>query len=252
MKLNNIVLTLLAIAFPSSVFAGNSCPPVTQVSSGRGNIHTEVMDVATGHLRAISYVRTFMNGGNAFAVIGSGSACPQQGCAPDPAGQHQDCTATSPNVPLFDWVLTAAGGVEQPTQSSGLDLKQPSGTVILDQSSGPAPGHGTCPIMTTGGTHGMLTAVADSNSGLIFNIASIRIYSKTHPNSSLVDFYTVIAANFSGGGVGPIPPGQMQDCTQQGSPWYDMYWSRDGTTNSESIVPDTLYNGAALQFNQGN
>jgi hypothetical protein len=202
------------------------------VSAGRGNIHTEVLDSKSGTLRAITALRTYVKGGQFFLELIVSANCPPQGCAPDAQGQTQDCTvkATIP-VQDFDWQISQNGKIV-PTIGQSVTVKQPSGTLILSQAIGNA------------GQDAINTRIRDVN--MCVEIVSLRVYAKLHPGSTLIDFYCVIgfdpASTFQ-----PDPPGQIQDKTTQGSPWYDMYWQvgSGGSTPStiaESCCLDSLGN----------
>lgn len=239
-------LALLALG-PAMAQAAGTCGAVTGLS--RANIHTQVFDVRTNHMRSIYAGRQFLSGGETFFALVTSSACPPQGCAVDGA-KTQDCTATQGAAPFFAWSITpkasvTAGNTMIDTAELGIDIKHPSGTVMLQQDTGSTSGQ--CHL-TTGGTSAVLTEVYDRNSNLGLKIVSVRIYKKQHNNGGPIDFYALI-------GVDPsqtyaIPTGRTQDCTANGSQWYDSYWGTNGKTQAEAIVQSVEYSGI-LQLNQG-
>lgn len=242
-----------------NVAHGAGCPPVTQVTPNTGQIHTEVYDVPLGKLRSIYYARTYTKGGDFYLVMGTSKNCPARlRCGDDPPGQIQDCTSTASPQMFFDWAVVH-NGTQISTTAEALSIKNPSGALVLNQRAGGTIGSsgGPCnPLNIASGRPAIHTEVVDKDSNVGLKVVSVRVYAKTHPGSSDVDFYMVIGVD-SGITFTPDPP-QSQDCTtpttnQQG--WYDLYWAistQDGHdvvhTVSEAIVVE---NNAVLQLNQG-
>jgi hypothetical protein len=168
-------------------------------------------------------------------------ACPPQGCAIDPLGQTQDCTAYSNGPkPFYDWDL-ASGGVLLPTSRIDLGIKSPSGTIVLTQNAG-----------TSGGPD-VETHIQDNATGLGMKLVSMRIYAKLHPGSTNVDFYTLWGVDSTKPEY-TIPnanPGTLKRVV--GSRWYDLYWQdcRNGNchTLAEEIWDDGLGSLILVQSN---
>lgn len=230
-----------------AAYAAGTCAAVNGIS--RSNIHTQVYDVRTGHMRSIYAGRTFVSGGETYFALVTSSACPPQGCPID-GTKTQDCTATMAAAPFFGWSITPAATVTAnntmiSTAQTGTTIKQPSGTVVFQQDTGTTSGQ--CHI-TTGGTSAILTEVYDRTSGLGLKIVAVRIYKKPHNNGGPIDFYALIGVDSAQ--TYAIPTGRTQDCTANGNQWYDSYWGTNGSTLAEAIVQSVEYPGV-LQLNQG-
>lgn len=248
--MKRVLLFLSALALgPAGAFAAGTCPNVS-IPSGRSNIHTEVRNATTGNLMAIYSGRIFRSGTDLFFVINVSTSCPNQGCGINVAPPiTQDCTATQTPSNFFAWALSHGNTVLN-TKSEGLDIKNPSGTVIMNQSRVNAPHGSTCPIasMGSGSTPAVLTEVVNRATGLGMKVVSVRILQGAHGSGGPIDFYAIISVNPSM--TFTLPTSRVSDCTQSGSKWYDTYWTGDTQTVTEDIVQSPEYPGV-LQLNQG-
>ncbi len=243
----------------TSPFSGTSCQPVNQVTANRAQIHTEVEDLATGQIRAIYADRLLEMNNELVVILGTTSACPPQGCSPDPAGQIQDCTLSATPQDSFNWAVTSSSsGAVIPTTYGSFSIKSPSGTLVLDQGTGGAStvsSGGPCPVINIAtGVPAITTMVSDitSNEGLA--VVSLRTYAMTHHGSTLVDFYVVIGVNSAN--TFPLPPTQTQDCTTtstNSAGWYDTYWgvANTGGTSIATLSETTFQVAGTLTLNQG-
>lgn len=203
----------------------------------RGNIHTEVFDVATGHMLSIYSVRDYsLDSGGLVSIIGTKENIPPQGGSLPPL-QHQDFTITAPPQELFNW--DAHHGSVAPTTGDHLSLKQPSGTIVLDQTTGHS------------GAQGISTEVENLSTGLGMSVVGLRELAMKHPGSNSLDYYVVIEVN-SADSFSVAPPGQIGDTTLKTTAkngWYDLYWSVTGhNTVSETAL---LGVGGILTLDQG-
>jgi hypothetical protein len=219
------------------------------IGGGRANVHTEVWNAVTNKAMAIHSGRIFKNGTDEFFVLNVDLTCPNQGCGTNAGTPAQDCTATQAPNPFFAWALTKASNVNTVvnTHSEGLDVKDPSGTVIMNQSAGNAPHGNSCPIVVQD-TPAVLTEVVNRATGLGMKVVSVRIFRALHGGNGPMDFYAIIGVNPSMTFTLPSP--RTSDCTQQGSTWYDSYWTGDNQSTGEDLVQSPEYAGI-IQLNQG-
>jgi len=228
--------------------AQGTCPKVS-IGGGRANVHTEVWNATTNKAMAIHSGRIFKNGTDLYFVINADLQCPSQGCGTNAGPPSQDCTATQTANSFFAWALTKESNVNTVviTHSEGLDVKTPSGTVIMNQSAGNAPHGNACPIAVQD-TPAVLTMVVNRATGLGMKVVSVRIFHAQHGGSGPDDFYAII-------GVDPsmtfsLPSPRTSDCTQNGNSWYNSYWTGDKASTGEDLVQSPEYAGV-IQLNQG-
>lgn len=244
MKRRYLVLTM-TLCSVGAAQAANTCPAVT-APGGRGNLHTEVANMA-GQLRAIRSVRTFMSGTDANVVIGVDNVCPHQGCDVNFSAPRQDCTANNAGQPFFGWALSrGTGPIVINTRQSSMDIKQPSGTVIFSQGGLGGP---RCHLNIPNPVLAMNTWVVNRATGTAWSVKTVRVVAGIHGGSGPLDYYAVIGVDTTSHAT--LPRATAQDCTTSSNDWYDFYWNIDGQqTVAESIVPYAEYPGV-VQLNQG-
>jgi hypothetical protein len=230
--------------------AAGTCPKVS-IGGGRANVHTEVWNAVTNKAMTIHSGRIFKSGTDLYFLLNVDLACPSQGCGTNAGTPFQDCTATQAPNNFFPWALTKETNVDTVvnTMSEGLDVKSPSGTVIMNQSVGNAPHGPSCPIASISPTTpAVLTMAVNRATGLGMKVVSVRIFRAQHGGSGPMDFYAII-------GVDPsmtftLPSPRTSDCTQNGNSWYDSYWTGDKASTGEDLVQSLEYAGV-IQLNQG-
>jgi hypothetical protein len=208
---------------------------ITGVSPNRGQIHTEVYDEATGHFVSIYSVRSSLDNGELVAIIGTKENIPSQG-AHQPPLQSQDFTLTAAPQESFDWNVIHRG-VEVPMTAMALSLKEPSGTIVLDQQTGPA------------GAQGIHSQVENLTTGLGMDVVGLREFAMRHPGSHNIDFFLVVEVNSNDSFAVTVPHTGDTINTTNPTGWYDLYWSIAGQhTISETAL---LGVGGILTLEQG-